>query len=342
MTAGRMMLVASLVMVMTGACKKKAKDGDPGATAGSGSGSAVVAADAAVAEVPDAAAPPAKEAVTMLPADMKWTPLDPSAGDKGPSVVWLWGDATKEANGFLIKLPPGSKGVAHTHSGDYHGVSIAGAPNHLQPGQAKPKMLPALGYWFQPAGVPHTSQCLGKEPCMGLAHFNEGKFDFAPAEVKKDGKPDPKHVEKLEKDLKWVAMDEKAGDKGPMFASVWGDMQSGPNGMYFKMPAGMASPAHTHTADYHAVVIRGTVMNHSPDDKAPKEMPPGSYYMQPGNGPHITACKAGAECVSYVYMTGKFDFAPAGGDAAGAGSAAAPAAAGSGSAGSAAAGSATK
>ena len=68
-------------------------------------------------------------------------------------------------------------------------------------------------------------------------------------------------------------------------------------------------------------------MNYTPDDKAPKEMGPGSYWMQPSGVSHITACKAGSECLAYTYTLGKFDFVTedaggGGGSAAGSGSAA--------------------
>ena len=262
-------------------------------------------------------------------ADMKWGPLDPSMGDKGPQVTPLWGDMATGPNAFLIKVAGGSPGGFHTHSNGYHGVTIVGEPNHLQANETKAKPLPPGSYWFEPGGAPHNSQCLGKQDCIAVVHFTDGKADFAMAEVKKEDKPDPKYAEKRAKDLKWTPLDPKAGAKGPQTAVLWGDPASGEHGMLFKLPAGMTSPPHTHSADYHAVVITGIGMNYAPDDKAPKEMPPGSYWSQPANMAHITACKAGKECLAYVYMKGKFDFAPAGDAGAGSGSA------GSGSAGSA-------
>ena len=327
-------IAVALVLVLGVGCKKKKKD-DGGTTmgtaagTGAGSGTAAGSGGSAAGSGSDtagsgsagsaaAAEPAKKEIVVMLAADMKWGPMDPSNPDKSPQIVPLWGDMTKEANGFLIKLKPGDKGMHHTHSNGYHGVTIGGAPNHLQDGDKKPTPLPAGSYWFEPGGVGHTSQCLGKEECFGLAHFTDGKTDFAPAEFKKDGKRDPKYVEKPAKDLKWVPLMPDLKDKSPLIADVWGDPASGPHGRFWKVPAGMASPAHSHTSDYHAVVIKGTLMNYAPDDKAPKEMGPGSYWMQPGGGAHITACKAGSECIAYSYTMGKFDFAPSG-DAAGGG-----------------------
>jgi uncharacterized protein DUF4437 len=352
-------IAVALALVLAASCKKKTQDTGTGSdkmgsgssamgsgSADTGSGSAAMgsgSADMGSGSGSAATEPPKpKEAKNWAPADMKWVPLDPSAADKSPMVVSLWGDMTKEPNGFLIKIKGGDKGTLHTHTGDYHAATVAGTPTNAQDGQKKAETLPVGSAWFQPGGLAHTTACPGKDDCVGFVHFNEGKFDFAPAEAKKDAKPDPKYVEKRAKDLKWKPLDPKAGAKGPQTAEVWGDSASGPNGFFIKVPAGFASPAHTHSADYHAVVLKGTMMNYAPDDKAPKEMPSGSYWFQPANGAHVTACKKGAECMAYVYMLGKFDFMPAGGDAGGAGSGSAAggsAAGGSAAGGSAAAGS---
>jgi hypothetical protein len=322
-----LVVVVLAALVASAGCKKKQeappKPADPPATQ-----------DAASAEAPaDAAEPPKAAIVNTLPADLKWMPFDEKAGEKGGSFAVAYGDPMSGPNGLFIKLPAGNPGMAHTHTGDYHGVSVIGAIAHQQDGKDKAKPLPAGSYWFQPATAPHTSACPGKAECISFIHFNEGKFDFAPAKLDPKGKKNEKHVEKRPADMKIAALmpDTKGG---PTIATVWGDNQSGPHGTFWKLPAGFASPGHTHTADYHGVVIKGTVMNDSPDNKAPKEMGPGSYYMQPGGVAHVTACKAGSECLMYSYMVGKFDYMPAGDDAGGeAGSAAGSAGSAAGSAG---------
>jgi quercetin dioxygenase-like cupin family protein len=310
------------------------------------------AQDAAMAQAPaDAAEPPKPQIVTMMPADLKWTAFDEKLGvEKSGGYAVLFGDPNNAPIGVLIKSPAGNPGMPHTHSSSYHGITISGASAHQVNGPAKAKPLPAGSYWFVPGGEPHTSMCPGKEECISFAHINTGKFDFAPGTVDPKGKPDPAHVEKRPPDIKFAPLTKDKGS--PQVAVVWSgdspvehkkpDNQAGPHGTFWKFKGGFASPPHTHTADYHAVVIKGTVMNYAPDDKAPKELGPGAYYMQPGGMAHITACKAGADCLMYSYTMGKFDFQPVGGDA-GAGSAAQGSAAGSaaaGSAGSAAAGSA--
>lgn len=345
---GIVIAVALVLVPGVGCKKKKAADPGPGTNAmagtgdtmagtGAGTGGTMAGSDTMAGS--GSAAEPAKEIVVIAAADQKWAPMDPS-NDKMPMAAPLWGDMGTEPNGWLIKVKAGSPGGWHTHSGAYHGVVIAGSPNHLQNGDKKPTPLPPGSYWFEPGGVPHNSQCLGKEECIALVHFNEGKADFAPAEEDKKGKRDAAYVEKPVKDIKWVALMPDMKDKGPMISDVWGDSASAAHGRMWKFPAGFASPAHTHASDYHAVVIKGTVMNHTPEDKAPKEMGPGSYWMQPAGVSHVTACKAGSECIAYTYTLGKFDFvtdeaaAAGGGGGSAAGSAAAGSADGSAAAGS--------
>ena len=220
------------------------------------------------------------------------------------------GDSTKEANGVMVKVPGNFPGALHTHASGDMGVVVAGSVTHRQDGQAKAEKLVSGDFWHQPAGTAHITSCVGKDACIGFVHF-DGKFDFAPAEPKKGAKPDAGYVEKRAKDLKWEPVNPTMGDKGPMVAILWGDPKAGAHGMVVKMPDGMKSPLHTHSADYHAVVLKGTVMNHGKGDAAPKEMPVGSYWFQPGSGAHVTACKAGSACAVYAYMMGKHDFAPA-------------------------------
>jgi len=327
------LLVAALAAVTTVGCKKKNEN----AGGGNKPPEPPAASDAAVAVAVDAEAPklPDKPIVTTLQADLKWIPFDEKAGEKGGSFAVAYGDPQNGPNGVFIKLPAGNPGMAHTHTNDYHGVSIAGGVTHQQDGKDKAKPLPSGSYWFEPGMAPHQSACPGKEACLVFIHFNDGKMDLAPAKLDPKGKKNEKYAEKRPADMKFTALMPDAGDKGPMIAVAWGDNQSGPHGTFWKFKGGFASPPHTHTADYNAVVIKGTVMNYAPDDKAPKELGPGAYFGQPGGVAHITACKAGSDCLVYTYMVGKFDFQPAG-DAAGAGSGSA--AAGSGAAGSGAAG----
>jgi quercetin dioxygenase-like cupin family protein len=53
--------------------------------------------------------------------------------------------------------------------------------------------------------------------------------------------------------------------KGTQISVVFGDLKKkGPVGYLLKVPAGATSPAHTHTSDDYAVVVKGAMSNHPP------------------------------------------------------------------------------
>lgn len=251
------------------------------------------------------APPPPRKVMKSVMADkLDWKPLVPEAGDKGPMVATMFGDMMSAANGFFIKLPAGDKGLLHTHTNDYHGVGVT-ATSAAQDG-GKTHAVAASSYWFQPGGTAHLNACPGKTPCIGFAHFTAGKFDFAPAKPAKGAKPDPKAVEKTAKAAKWVKFDE-TNAKSPAFSPLWGDMKTGPFGMYIKTPPGNAAFWHLHSSDYHAVVLAGTV-DHRESGTEPIWHTPGSYWWQPAGNKHVDLCKAdGPECLIYLYMEGPFD-----------------------------------
>jgi len=119
-----------------------------------------------------------------------------------------------------------------------------------------------------------------------------------------------KPVTMVPADLKWAAIMPDAGTASPMVAPLFGDAKKGPVGFFIKLPAGSPGAMHTHTAGYHAVVISGTITNAADGETAPKAMPAGSYWYQPGKAPHITSCAPSADCVAYIYVEGKFDYFP--------------------------------
>jgi quercetin dioxygenase-like cupin family protein len=99
--------------------------------------------------------------------------------------------------------------------------------------------------------------------------------------------------------------------KGTQISVVFGDLKKkGPIGYLLKVPAGATSPAHTHTSDDYAVVVKGAMSNHAPGSDS-KLLSPGSTWFQPGRVAHINQCDAKAPCEVFVYMANGFDFAPA-------------------------------
>jgi hypothetical protein len=97
---------------------------------------------------------------------------------------------------------------------------------------------------------------------------------------------------------------------GPLqIAKLWGDRDQGAYGMLLKMPAGFEAGSHAHTSDYHAINVQGTWV-HTMDGQT-KELPVGSYVMQPGMQFHNDSCKGPGECILFIQQDAKGDFIPA-------------------------------
>jgi quercetin dioxygenase-like cupin family protein len=101
------------------------------------------------------------------------------------------------------------------------------------------------------------------------------------------------------------------GQPGPEVAFVHGDMKSG-GAFFLRVPPGGKPGIHTHTSDYHAMVVSGAPKHWlvGGDAKA-KPLAPGSYWFQPGGQPHGDECTGKDPCVLFVVMPGAFDFTPA-------------------------------
>jgi hypothetical protein len=117
-------------------------------------------------------------------------------------------------------------------------------------------------------------------------------------------------------DLKFQPLDptDKEG-KSPLISVVFGDMKKkGPIGYLLKVPAGTTSPAHMHTSDDYAVVIKGALNNYAPGAEG-KALGPGGTWFQPAKVAHVNHCEPAAPCEVFVYMPNGFDFMPAKTDA---------------------------
>jgi len=74
--------------------------------------------------------------------------------------------------------------------------------------------------------------------------------------------------------------------------------------MFF--PAGFVSLEHSHTYDYYAVVIKGTIANPLEGEKD-LPLPPGSYWYQQGGEPHWTKCISKVPCTIFLVSDGRWD-----------------------------------
>jgi hypothetical protein len=107
--------------------------------------------------------------------------------------------------------------------------------------------------------------------------------------------------------LKWVP-NPAAPDQVKM-AVAWGDPAQGAHGAFHKFAAGFAAPLHTHSANTKLVVLQGTMALAGEDGKETR-FPVGSFMTQPNTYKHVTKCLAGAECMIYAEVDGKWDLKP--------------------------------
>ena len=285
--------------------------GDPaagtGGTGGTGAGAGMTADAAPKKEAPPP--PPDTGGYRLVPpSGLKWAPVDPSNA-AGPELAIVTGDLQK-GGGFFLKLPAGFKPPLHTHTADYHAVVISGAPRHWIAGEEKKAQPLGLGsYWFQPGGQPHGDECPGKEPCL-LYIVVMGGFDFTPTPNAKPVKPE-KYFLKARKDLKFAPADPKQPD-GVKIAIVSGDPKVGPVAYMVELPPGLNGGLHSHTSEYHALVVEGAPAHWLPHERGEGEpVPPGTYWFQPGGYDHGDRCTGTAPCRAFVMMPKALDMKPA-------------------------------
>jgi quercetin dioxygenase-like cupin family protein len=107
------------------------------------------------------------------------------------------------------------------------------------------------------------------------------------------------------KDIKWSPVE---GFAGVQSSTIEGDAAKGAHHSFMKFDAGFAAPLHTHTADHYVTVVAGTVILNV--DGIEHRLPVGSYFAFKNKKAHTTTCMAGAECILFTDVRGKWDVTP--------------------------------
>ena len=107
-----------------------------------------------------------------------------------------------------------------------------------------------------------------------------------------------------------IVFEQSAPGSPVQIAKLWGDRSQGEYGMLLKIPVGFEAGLHAHTWDYHAINIQG-IWVHTMADGETKDLPAGSYVMQPGMQNHNDVCKGPWDCVIFIHQRAKGDFIPA-------------------------------
>ena len=100
-------------------------------------------------------------------------------GGPGLHFALLWGDWTKDDYGMVVKIEAGHAAPRHSHTFDYHGVTIQGNWVHTF-GENDDRILTPGSYAFQSGKEDHGDRCEGPEDCLILIH-QHGARDFIPA-----------------------------------------------------------------------------------------------------------------------------------------------------------------
>ena len=243
----------------------------------------------------------------VAPSALEYTALDPKGG-KGPELAAVSG-GNGGGGSFFLRLPPGSKPGLHTHSADYHAILVSGTHKHWLPGgDKKAKALAPGSYWFQPGKAPHGDECVGPEPCV-LFLVLSGAYDFTATPNAKPGKADS-YLLVARDDVKFAPADPSKPD-GVKLGIVSGDPKTGPVAFIVEIPAGGTAGLHSHTSEYHAIVVGGAPAHWLPHEKNEGEAQAvGTYWFQPGGYVHGDRCTGATPCHAFVMMPKPLDVKP--------------------------------
>jgi beta-alanine degradation protein BauB len=97
----------------------------------------------------------------------------------------------------------------------------------------------------------------------------------------------------------------------PKRAIAFGDPTKGAHGFYLRLPPEWESPNHYHSANYHAVLIDGEIVNNYEGQTEEVKIGKGGYFSAVSNVNHVTKCLSKTECIIYVQMDAAFDAPPA-------------------------------
>ncbi len=107
------------------------------------------------------------------------------------------------------------------------------------------------------------------------------------------------------KDIKWEAVKDFPG---VYTSTIEGNAMKGAHHSFMKFDAGFAAPLHHHSSDHFVTVVAGTLV--LTVDGVEHRLPPGSYFAFKKKQPHMTTCAAGADCVLFTDVRGKWDVVP--------------------------------
>ncbi len=96
---------------------------------------------------------------------------------------------------------------------------------------------------------------------------------------------------------------------GAHFAPAQGDWEKGAHSKFIRLAAGLDVPFHTHSNDYHGVMLSGRMTIDLEGGKT-SEVGAGDYWTMKGGVPHGHKCLSAEPCLLYTHGDKNWDYAP--------------------------------
>jgi quercetin dioxygenase-like cupin family protein len=148
----------------------------------------------------------------------------------------------------------------------------------------------------------HFTGCTEETDCLFVGHM-DGPMGMIPAEAPAEG--EVKMEITAAADIGFSPINPEKPE-GPGMYVLSGDKAAGAFTALVQFPGGAASPEHSHSSTYSAVVVSGTVSHGDAD-----ALGAGSHWTEIGGEVHTTGCPSEEACVFFASMDGAFDMTPA-------------------------------
>lgn len=244
--------------------------------------------------------------------EVRWAPLNPARGDKGPRAANLWGDRTTAGpSGFLVEFVDGFSSPPHIHNVAYRALVIHGRVHNDDP-SAEATWLPTGSFWTQPAGDVHITSAKGERNLV-YVEIEKGPYLVRPPEEAFDTGEAP--VRSIASGLAWRNASDLVGSDSlaisisgeePQVALLWRGPKDGQqSGSLVKLPAGFDGRMRSNETVLRAIVIQGVVKHAARGEGDAQALVPGSYFGSEGPSELRVSCAGGEDCLLYVRLAEK-------------------------------------
>jgi hypothetical protein len=118
--------------------------------------------------------------------------------------------------------------------------------------------------------------------------------------------PEPRNISRPAAQHTWKR---QSPDIPTQLTVLWGDRdRDGSFGQLVTMPPGFDSGLHSHSGDYHGVLVSGTWVHLDAKGEGEKTpLGPGSYVRQAGGELHVDKCVSTEPCVLFTFQYSRAD-----------------------------------